>query len=541
MSVIPTGYQNEIAGPDKKLFECPICLCIIRKATELPCEHLMCSDCLLHYENEEIQRIKRERLNKSATVYRCSICQTPYQRNKKYAVKSVDRIIQRDIPVNCLQKDCTWTGSLQDYEEHKSICLEKVPCQYFDLGCLELVAQRNLKQHNETFGDFHQTLILDNVKLLMKERAQDRERIQQLQSQLEKNDRQLGNLSKELKNQTDRQLNLQKSLEQYNKSLKSIEKEIDDMKIMLKNQTKEYSEKENDRVSRDKESFMKKLEDHRNQIKKQSNKSQQLEKENANLREKLTSQGKRIQQLEEKSLNQGKKDLHKSLDVHSKDISELKTFAEQMSSFLHRLSSWEFMKEKFYRFFRENDYEDDIGLKEWRNFSDKVLSNEENVDCVYLKEMKDAIKGYSHHLYPGWYTRLNLLANKLDTGVIDRHYHLKLYAPCHFDFISVKAFSDVIGFEKEINSYHKWCRYSIDVASYHDSEANCFHVALVCVGVNNIRMFNWFDEAVEIRIPVNGNIVDLSLFSNHSCVDECRMIFQLKNISPWEKFKVFVG
>ena len=59
MSSIPTGYQNEIAGPDKKLFECPICLCIIKRATELPCEHLMCADCLLHCENEELVRVER--------------------------------------------------------------------------------------------------------------------------------------------------------------------------------------------------------------------------------------------------------------------------------------------------------------------------------------------------------------------------------------------------------------------------------------------------------------------------------------------------
>ena len=59
MNSIPTGYQNEIAGLDKKLFECPICLCIIRKATELPCEHLMCGECLIYYENEEINRVKR--------------------------------------------------------------------------------------------------------------------------------------------------------------------------------------------------------------------------------------------------------------------------------------------------------------------------------------------------------------------------------------------------------------------------------------------------------------------------------------------------
>ena len=60
MNTIPTGFQNEIAGAmDKKLFECPICLCLIRRATELECHHLMCEDCLVMTEQEEMEKVKK--------------------------------------------------------------------------------------------------------------------------------------------------------------------------------------------------------------------------------------------------------------------------------------------------------------------------------------------------------------------------------------------------------------------------------------------------------------------------------------------------
>ena len=60
MDSIPTGFSNEVTGTtDKKLFECPICLCLIRNATELPCQHLHCADCLIFYEKEEMDKLKR--------------------------------------------------------------------------------------------------------------------------------------------------------------------------------------------------------------------------------------------------------------------------------------------------------------------------------------------------------------------------------------------------------------------------------------------------------------------------------------------------
>ena len=51
---VPSGFPfkmiNEVAE-----YECPICLSLIRKATELPCTHLMCHACLEYYEDDRLQ------------------------------------------------------------------------------------------------------------------------------------------------------------------------------------------------------------------------------------------------------------------------------------------------------------------------------------------------------------------------------------------------------------------------------------------------------------------------------------------------------
>ena len=63
-ALIPTGQEclnNQPSGFPFKMvtkfpeYECPICLSLIEKATELPCTHLMCHACLNYYEEERLQ------------------------------------------------------------------------------------------------------------------------------------------------------------------------------------------------------------------------------------------------------------------------------------------------------------------------------------------------------------------------------------------------------------------------------------------------------------------------------------------------------
>ena len=57
MEAVPSGLQFQMVNEDSR-YKCAICLCLIRKATELPCYHLMCQRCLDHYEQTQIELYK---------------------------------------------------------------------------------------------------------------------------------------------------------------------------------------------------------------------------------------------------------------------------------------------------------------------------------------------------------------------------------------------------------------------------------------------------------------------------------------------------
>ena len=50
----PSGFPFKMVTKVTE-YECPICLSLIRKATELPCTHLMCHACLNYYEDDRLQ------------------------------------------------------------------------------------------------------------------------------------------------------------------------------------------------------------------------------------------------------------------------------------------------------------------------------------------------------------------------------------------------------------------------------------------------------------------------------------------------------
>lgn len=57
MRSIPSGLPFKLVNEVKE-YECPICLSLIKDATELSCTHLMCKACLVYYEDGEIRKHK---------------------------------------------------------------------------------------------------------------------------------------------------------------------------------------------------------------------------------------------------------------------------------------------------------------------------------------------------------------------------------------------------------------------------------------------------------------------------------------------------
>ena len=57
MASVPSGFQFEMVNEENE-YECPICLVIIKNATELDCTHLMCMECLDYYEKNQDELYK---------------------------------------------------------------------------------------------------------------------------------------------------------------------------------------------------------------------------------------------------------------------------------------------------------------------------------------------------------------------------------------------------------------------------------------------------------------------------------------------------
>ena len=55
---IPSGFPFKMVNVMKE-YECPICLSMIKNATELNCSHLMCGECLEYYEKSRIEQHKK--------------------------------------------------------------------------------------------------------------------------------------------------------------------------------------------------------------------------------------------------------------------------------------------------------------------------------------------------------------------------------------------------------------------------------------------------------------------------------------------------
>ena len=52
---IPSGFPFKMLNKVSE-YDCPICLSLIKDATELTCSHLMCRECLEFYENGEVRK-----------------------------------------------------------------------------------------------------------------------------------------------------------------------------------------------------------------------------------------------------------------------------------------------------------------------------------------------------------------------------------------------------------------------------------------------------------------------------------------------------
>lgn len=261
------------------------------------------------------------------------------------------------------------------------------------------------------------------------------------------------------------------------------------------------------------------------------NRISQLEKENTNLRQNIDRQKGRINQLgEEVSLEKhfvkesSIVKLKIKLEGMEKEVSNLKTFAEQTSRLQISLCDWENVE--MCHLLLQKLYEENKYVIKWHDFVKDISKDAENFDkdCVYLQNVVEVVEDYNNNfVYPDEYcSRLEVLARSLEVG-ISREEYLKVNSSESFNKISVTAYYRIEDFEKGITSKGvQWHLQSSVVATHYNEKEECLYVALNLPFERDgyIYALNALYDGHSVEIPLNGRIESLhsDLFTTDNCI-----------------------
>ena len=259
---------------------------------------------------------------------------------------------------------------------------------------------------------------------LVKERTENLQTIQNLQQHIQRIEQQVKFLSEEKGENVEISIqSLSNRVTQCERRLEKLEN-LDIQSVENNNKIDHVKEKQN---------IMKRFEEQSERMK-LDNKTKQLEKENTNMRQKLSSQTKHVNQLEEKVKNEPLTEGIKIfLESNSKELEKLKIFAAHISK-LHRiLGSWQSDKYST-SWFTQDFYEDEYELNEWSDFIQEMRT--QNIGEKYSNNLKIAIDCYEDNVYPSsWQQRLQQCERTLFTGIVNESM-LNLYSPVRFERIS---------------------------------------------------------------------------------------------------------
>ena len=193
-----------------------------------------------------------------------------------------------------------------------------------------------------------------------------------------------------MKEQDEKIENMEKNEREQNEMIGKLKKENDDMSMKFKNQAED--------------------------VKKIDNENKQLQQnllihKNSMTREKLAMDGQ-IKKLEDEyaKCKENEKcitNLHESLQIHGKDLTNLKKFAEKMTKLKEFLSHRRFRWNLFHQTLIEKDYAQDEEVNKWRHFTEEVEADDKDGDCQYLQNFKKVVTEYKKSVYSEQYsTRL---------------------------------------------------------------------------------------------------------------------------------------
>ena len=130
------GRTYAFTDPVGRMFECPICQQVVKKAHSVKCcKKTFCEDCLV------------EALN---NVCRCPLCRS--ENPMVYENDAIDDGVN-DFQVLCLHhaKGCEWRGHLLHEPQHREerCGYEEIECERQEIGCEVVDERRHMKKHIE--------------------------------------------------------------------------------------------------------------------------------------------------------------------------------------------------------------------------------------------------------------------------------------------------------------------------------------------------------------------------------------------------------
>lgn len=106
-SLLPPIQRNE-DGPANDVFTCPLCCEIPLEPVVTPCHHIFCRPCI-------VQALQAK--------HECPNDRLPLEIRELQVINGALRRVWEHIPVRCPKDQCTWTGTMGNYECHVRRCM----------------------------------------------------------------------------------------------------------------------------------------------------------------------------------------------------------------------------------------------------------------------------------------------------------------------------------------------------------------------------------------------------------------------------------
>ncbi|KAM9735132.1 TNF receptor-associated factor 2 isoform 1-T3 [Menidia menidia] len=140
-SSLPGIPLSVLSVPMENKYKCQQCLQVLRKPVQAQCGHRFCVHCFKQLTSSGPKPCEACRQEE---IYEEPI--SILNSNEAFPDNAAGREIA-SLPARCLNQDCTWTGSIKEYEaQHEGRCeYEQVQCE----ACQSQVVRRDMDRHNE--------------------------------------------------------------------------------------------------------------------------------------------------------------------------------------------------------------------------------------------------------------------------------------------------------------------------------------------------------------------------------------------------------